>query len=106
MTVFSCSVCGSHAFKLSANFTGAHCDQCKMHLGTWQALRIKIVKSLSSPSQEPPAAHEAILPAFSAAPGAEPILVNSVQQVNTRLPSVAKPIDELDTEPGDGSPPA
>ncbi len=77
-----------------------------MHLGSWQALRIRIVTSLPLAYLGPLVAREAIVPAFSAGPGAEPILVNSVQQVDAAFPDLAKPIDELDTEPGDGSPPA
>jgi hypothetical protein len=46
MTAFSCAACGSHAFRLSADLRQAHCEQCKLPLGSWQALRAKIKQNL------------------------------------------------------------
>ncbi len=46
MTIFSCSACGSHAFRLSADLKQAHCEDCKVYLGDWQTLRAKIKQNL------------------------------------------------------------
>ncbi len=46
MTIFSCSACGSHAFRLSADLKQAECEQCKTPLGSWQVLRTKIQQNL------------------------------------------------------------
>ena len=46
MTIFSCSACGGHAFKLSPDLKQAHCEDCKRSLGSWEELRAKIEQSL------------------------------------------------------------
>jgi hypothetical protein len=48
MSIFSCSACGGHSFKLSAGLKQAHCEDCKMYLGSWHALRTKIKKNIQS----------------------------------------------------------
>ncbi len=46
MSVFTCTACGSHAFRLSADLKQAHCEDCKSYLGDWQTLRAKIKQNL------------------------------------------------------------
>ncbi len=46
MTIFSCPVCGSHGFRLSADLKQAQCERCKTPLGSWQALRTKLQQKL------------------------------------------------------------
>ncbi len=46
MTIFSCTACGSHAFRLSADLKQAHCEDCKLSLGSWEELRAKIRQNL------------------------------------------------------------
>jgi RNase P subunit RPR2 len=46
MSIFSCSACGGHAFKLSADLKQAHCEDCKTYLGSWQTLRAKLKQNL------------------------------------------------------------
>jgi RNase P subunit RPR2 len=48
MAIFSCSACGSHAFRLSPDLKQAECDQCRTPLGSWLTLRAKIQHNLRS----------------------------------------------------------
>jgi hypothetical protein len=46
MTIFSCPVCGSNVFRLSADLKHVECDQCRVSLGSWRALRTKVLGNL------------------------------------------------------------
>ncbi len=46
VTIFSCTTCGSHAFRLSAGMKQAYCEDCNSSLGSWQTLRAKIKQNL------------------------------------------------------------
>ncbi len=48
MIIFSCPACGSRAFKLSEDLSEAHCTTCATSLGSWQALRRDISKTLAT----------------------------------------------------------
>ena len=47
MAVFLCPACGGHAFRLSADLEQAHCENCRLPLGSWQELRVRIKRKLS-----------------------------------------------------------
>ena len=49
MTIFSCSACGGHAFRLSADLKQAHCEDCNRFLGGWTELKAKIKQNLRTP---------------------------------------------------------
>ena len=53
MIIFSCPACGGRAFTLSEDLSEAHCAACVKPLGSWQALRHDISKTLVSLSQSP-----------------------------------------------------
>ncbi len=46
MIIFSCPACGGRAFTLSEDLSEAHCTACAKSLGSWQALRSDISKTL------------------------------------------------------------
>ncbi len=56
MMVFSCPACGSRAFTLSADLCEAHSTACAQSLGSRQALRRDISKTLVTLGQSPSSA--------------------------------------------------
>lgn len=58
MTIFSCSACGGHAFRLSADLKKAHCGDCKRTLGSWEELRAKIDQKLHASQPRAPTSAE------------------------------------------------
>lgn len=60
MIIFSCPACGSRAFKLSEDLSEAHCTTCATSLGSWQALRRDISKTLATLRQHPSRAQRGV----------------------------------------------
>ncbi len=58
MAIFSCPACGGHAFKLSLDLKQAHCEDCKLPLGSWQELRARIKQNLRPSRPTPHGAEE------------------------------------------------
>ena len=63
MIIFSCPACGSRAFTLSEDFSEVRCDECAKPLGSRQALRRDISKTLVTIRQSPSSAQHLSKPA-------------------------------------------